>query len=286
MDVRESLSAMLVRIGMKLITTHDTSELSIPDNEIEEMRRRLPIPHYPEDAAFALLSVMYTYNVKGSEVGLSAGPQPAYVYLRAAFGTHAYYWSYLVSYIISEYSLAEAIGYDRKYYPDSTHEVMLMPYFSVIALKQSFIDDIDRVDAGTYVEPNTSREESIKVQYAGQDDRTESQSDVTSQRDSDDCPVFLVADRGDHFKASEYDQIMSILDAMSDEELDKVSTFLDSVWDNQLETKQGRDFIRQHPLYGLSFRDGGIVTYRLKLLDSIVHWHLTQRTVASAQFYS
>ena len=93
--------------------------------------------------------------------------------------------------------------------------------------------------------------------------RPEERHLVPNDLEPGDCPVYVFCNTDDEFTQEELAQMQAIINQMPGGELRELSDIISRLLTDDLRQRSGRDFVRNHPLLKFSFKDNGIVTYRL-----------------------
>ena len=118
------------------------------------------------------------------------------------------------------------------------------------------------MDRGQHLDEGSEIEDRITIDYIdgpSPEERHLAQEGL----EPGDCPVFVFGHIDDDFSQDELAQMQAIVDEMPSDELRELNDIISRLLTDDLRQRSGRDFVRNHPLLKFSFKDNGIVTYRL-----------------------
>ncbi|MFN4985292.1 MAG: hypothetical protein ACK5GI_04015 [Ignavibacteria bacterium] len=156
-------------------------------------------------------------------------------------------------YVITEDALRESIKTD-----DGAESV----WINVSGVERTLIDMLKPAWNETHKSQSFVHEDRIRIDYIdgpSPEERHLAQEGL----EPGDCPVYVFGHIDDDYSEEELAQMQAIIGQMPSDELHELNDIISRLLTDDLRQRSGRDFVRNHPLLKFSFKDNGIVTYRL-----------------------
>jgi len=279
------LSQTMQRIGKELISASDPSTVVISESDSTYLFQAIGIyMHMHEQLRF--VCVLYAYVTCAEEIKQPSATPSVYACLMSIYGAQDAYQHVNIAEPHDIRGFAEVVGYARTAISARTSRMDRNPFFNVLTLAPHFVEYVELVDQTGEVRERG--EEQFTVEYAGvppsdvQDDGSIVDPAVL---DPDDCPVYIMSDSRDDFTESEFEKISALIDEMSVKQMEDLASYIGELWWGPLAEKECRIYVRNHPILGFSYHDGGIITARLDEMQQILYWKTDMRKIGPTDFY-